>query len=84
MTTITKQRRALSKRLQDMRRRVIDAPRELGIVRVREVTNAIRNNPDLPKTIQFALGVRETLKKLPIGISDSELIVGKNTEKFKE
>jgi pyruvate-formate lyase len=83
MTTITKQRRALSKRLQDMRRRVIDAPREIGIVRVREVTNAIRNNPDLPKTIQFALGVKETLKKLPIDISDSELIVGKNTEKFK-
>ncbi|MBI5118882.1 hypothetical protein HZA56_20630 [Candidatus Poribacteria bacterium] len=83
MTTITKQRRALSQRLQHMRRRVIDAPRELGIVRVREVTNAIRNNRDLPRIIQFALGVRETLKKLPIDISDSELIVGKSTEKFK-
>ncbi len=83
MTTITKQRRVLSKRLQDMRRRVIDAPSELGIVRVREITNAIRNSPGLPRIVQFALGVRETLKKLPIDISESELIVGKNTEKFK-
>ncbi len=75
--------RPLSPRLQELRRRVIAAPNELGMVRVREVTNAARSHPELPRIEQLALGIREAMRKLPVSISEGERIVGKSTEKFK-
>ncbi len=82
MTTSTEPR-TLSARLQNMRRRALDAPREVGLVRPREFTNAIKNNPDLPRAIQLALGLKDTFRRLPLSISEDERLVGKVTEKFK-
>ncbi len=82
MTTAT-ETRTLSDRLRSMRRRVIDAPMEVGLIRAREITKAIRDNPDLPRAFQLALGVKETFKKLPLSISEDQRIVGNITEKFK-
>jgi formate C-acetyltransferase len=66
-----------------MRERVLHAPREISLIRIREVTNAVRNNPDLPRQVQLALGIKETFKKMPLSILGDELIVGSATEKFK-
>lgn len=82
MTTTT-ETGALSSRLRAMRERVINAPREIGIARAREMTNVIKSNPDLPRALQLALGVKETFRKLPLSISDDEHIVGRVTEKLK-
>lgn len=82
MTTATEVE-ALSDRLRSMRQRVLDAPMEVGLVRPREMTTVMKDNPDLPRAIQLALGVKETFKKLPLSISQDQRIVGSITEKFK-
>jgi formate C-acetyltransferase len=66
-----------------MRQRALDAPLEVGLVRPREFTNVIKNNPDLPRAIQLALGLKETFRRLPLSISENERLVGSVTEKFK-
>jgi len=66
-----------------MRAKVVGAPCEIGLVRAREMTNAIKNNPDLPRAIQLATGLKETFGKIPISIAENERLVGRLTEKFK-
>ena len=73
----------ISSRLQLMREEVLNAPQEISIIRAKAFTDAVRNYPDEPRSIQFAYGLRETLGKLPIKISGDDQIVGELTEKFK-
>ncbi len=73
----------LSQRIARMREQVLAAPREISLVRARELTSIVKNNPDMPRPIQLAEMVRETLRKLPISIGDDERLVGAHSEKFK-
>lgn len=73
----------LSSRLAIMREQVIYAPQEISLVRALAITEAVRSNPGLPRSIQFALGLKDALQQLPISIVDNERIVGSLTEKFK-
>ncbi|HEY3364135.1 MAG TPA: pyruvate formate lyase family protein [Symbiobacteriaceae bacterium] len=73
----------LSPRLQTMRRRAIQAPQEISLVRARAITDAVFNHPELPRSLQFALALQETFRHLPIQIADDERIVGALTEKVK-
>ncbi|MBI5118884.1 hypothetical protein HZA56_20640 [Candidatus Poribacteria bacterium] len=73
----------LSPRIARMREQVLRAPREISLVRAREVTKAVKQNPDRPRAIQLALGMKEALRKLPISISDDERIAGAHGEKTK-
>ena len=70
-------------RLKSLRDRVVHAPQEISIVRARLLTEVIKNYPELSRDIQFALGLKETFRQLPISIADNERIVGAMTEKFK-
>jgi len=80
---ITKTKSTLSPRLAEMRERVIHSPQEISLVRARAVTQAVRNNPNLPRGIQLALGLKETFHQMPITIREGEKIVGEFTEKFR-
>lgn len=82
MTTINTTKN-LSPRLAAMREQVINAPQEISLVRAMAITEAVRLNPGVPRSIQFALGLKNALAQLPISISDDERIVGSSTEKFK-
>jgi len=73
----------LSPRLEALRERAIRTPQEISLVRARAVTDTIKANPDQPRGIQLALGLKETFHRLPITIGDDERIVGALTEKFK-
>ena len=73
----------LSPRLQGLRKRVVRTPQEISLVRALAVTDIIKANPDQPRGIQLALGLKETFRRLPITIGDEERIVGALTEKFK-
>ncbi len=73
----------LPPRLRSLRDRVIHAPQEISIVRARALTEVIKNHPELSRDVQFALGLKETFRQLPISIADDERIVGAMTEKFK-
>lgn len=73
----------LSPRLQSIREKVINAPQEISLIRALAITEAVRSNPGLSRSLQFALGIKEALSKLPISISDDDRIVGSLTEKFK-
>lgn len=80
MTTTT---RTLTSRLERMRERTIHAPNEISLVRAGAITDAIKNNPDEPRAIQLAMGLKEAFRLLPISIGDDERIVGALTEKLK-
>jgi formate C-acetyltransferase len=73
----------LPQRIARMREQVLQAPREISLVRARELTNIVKNNPDMPRPIQLAETVKETLRKLPISIAEDERLVGAHSEKFK-
>ncbi len=73
----------LSPRLSKMREFTIKAPQEVSLVRAREFTRTAKNNPDLPKILQFAYGFQNGNRALPITIHDDERIVGQHTEKVK-
>lgn len=73
----------LSPRIKSLRDRVVNAPQEISIVRARALTKVIKHHPELPRAVQFALGLKETFRQLPISIADDEHIVGAMTEKFK-
>ena len=73
----------LTPRLTIMRDKVINATQEVSLVRALAMTEAVRSNPGLSRSMQFALGLKNALKQLPISISDDERIVGALTDKFK-
>lgn len=73
----------LSSRLTAMRDKVLNAIQEVSLVRALAMTEAVRSNPGLSRSMQFALGLKEALIQLPISISSDERIVGSLTEKFK-
>lgn len=73
----------LTPRLEAMRDKVINATQEVSLVRAIAMTEAIRSNPGLSRSMQFAIGIKEALMQLPISITNDERIVGALTEKFK-
>ncbi len=73
----------VSPRLQKMRRKVLNAPQEISIVRAKAFTEIVSKNPDLPRSIQFAKAFEKSLNKLSINIEDDQRIIGSLTEKSK-
>ncbi len=68
-----------SKRIQGLKDAMFAQPRYMSIEQARIITRVYRNNPELPRNIQRALALKESLLDIEICITPGELIVGNRT-----
>ncbi len=72
-----------SARLQRLRERIVDAPREACVERARYLTESMRKNWELPALTRMSMALEHILENVSIVIRDDELIVGCRTSKLK-
>lgn len=70
-------------RISRLRDRVLNAPMEVSIIRAKKFTEAKQKYDNKPLIIQRALAFKDTLEATPPVILESELIVGRATEKLR-
>ena len=71
-----------SPRVQRLRRRMIDAPREVCIERARYLTQSMAANWDRPALTRMSMALEHILDNVSVVIRDDELIVGCRTSKL--
>ncbi|MFA6450036.1 MAG: pyruvate formate lyase family protein, partial [bacterium] len=69
-------------RVERLRRRIIDAPREVCVERARYVTQAFSGNWDAPPLTRMSLALEHILDNISVIIREDELIVGCRTSKL--
>jgi len=75
--------RRCSARVERLRERIIDAPREMCIERARYLTQSMAANWDLHPLTRMSMALEHVLENMGIVIRDDELIVGCRTSKLK-
>jgi formate C-acetyltransferase len=74
--------RRCSTRVERLRGRIIDAPRELCIERARYLTQSMAKNWDLHPLTRMSMALAHILDNMSVVIRDDELIVGCRTSKL--
>src|SRR4030067_3288200 len=74
--------RQSSPRVQRVRQRIIDAPREVCIERARYLTQSMAANWDLHPLTRMSTALEHTLDNISVVIRGDELIVGCRTSKL--
>jgi pyruvate-formate lyase len=74
--------RRCSARVERLRQRIIDAPREVCIERARYLTESMAANWDLHPLTRMSLALAHILDNVSVVIRDGELIVGCRTGKL--
>ena len=72
-----------SPRVQRLRQRIIDAPREVCVERARYLTQSMAANWDLHPLTRMSMALEHILDNMSVVIRDDELIVGCRTSKLK-
>ncbi len=72
-----------TERVQRLRRRIIDAPREVCVERARYLTQSMKAHWDKPALTRMSLALVHILENISVIIRDDELIVGCRTSKLK-
>jgi len=75
--------RRYGSRVERLRERIIDAPREVCIERARYLTQAMAANWNLPPLTRMSMALQHVLENMSVVIRDDELIVGCRTSKLK-
>ncbi|MBI5116208.1 formate C-acetyltransferase/glycerol dehydratase family glycyl radical enzyme [Candidatus Poribacteria bacterium] len=70
-------------RIETLRQRLLYAPHEICIERVRYLTESFKKTEGEPQVIRFAKALKHVLLNIPIIIREGELIVGCRTSKLK-
>jgi pyruvate-formate lyase len=70
-------------RVERLRERIIDAPREVCIERARYLTQSMAANWNLPPLTRMSMALEHILENISVVIRDDELIVGCRTSKLK-
>jgi len=71
-----------SPRVQRLRQRIIDAPREVCVERARYLTQSMAANWDRPALTRMSMALEDILDNISVVIRDDELIVGCRTSKL--
>jgi pyruvate formate-lyase/glycerol dehydratase family glycyl radical enzyme len=74
--------RRCSARVERLRQRIIDAPRELCVERARYLTQSMAANWNLPPLTRMSMALEHILENVSVVIRDDELIVGCRTSKL--
>jgi len=74
--------RRYSARVERLRQRIIDAPREVCIERARYLTQSMAANWDLHPLTRMSTALAHILDNVSVVIRDGELIVGCRTSKL--
>ena len=72
-----------STRVERLRQRIIDAPREVCIERARYLTQSMKANWDLHPLTRMSKAFEDVLENMSVTIRDDELVVGCRTSKLK-
>jgi len=72
-----------TQRVQRLRRRIIDAPREVCVERARYLTQSMKAHWDRPALTRMSMALAHILENISVIIRDDELIVGCRTSKLK-
>lgn len=72
-----------SSRVEGLRQRIIEAPREVCVERARYFTQSMSQNWEAPPLTRMSKSFAAVLKKMSVIIRDDELIVGCRTSKLK-
>ncbi|MGQ9572101.1 MAG: glycyl radical protein [Dehalococcoidia bacterium] len=75
--------RQYSSRVQRLRQRIMDAPREVCVERARYLTQSMAANWHLHPLTRMSLALEHILDNMSVTIRDDELIVGCRTSKLK-
>jgi len=75
--------RQYSTRVERLRQRIVDAPREVCVERARYLTESMAANWDLHPLTRMSMALEHILDKMTVAIRDDELIVGCRTSKLK-
>jgi formate C-acetyltransferase len=70
-------------RVARLRKRIIDAPREVCVERAQFFTQAVKEHWDKPAATRMSLGLERVLENITPVIHEDELIVGARTKKLK-
>jgi len=70
-------------RVERLRQRIVDAPREVCVERARYLTESMAANWDLHPLTRMSMALEHILDKMTVVIRDDELIVGCRTSKLK-
>jgi len=70
-------------RVEHLRQRIVDAPREVCVERARYLTESMAANWDLHPLTRMSMALEHILDKMTVAIRDDELIVGCRTSKLK-
>jgi pyruvate formate-lyase/glycerol dehydratase family glycyl radical enzyme len=76
-------KRQYGNRVQRLRRRIIDAPREVCVERARYLTQSMAANWHLHPLTRMSMALEHILDNMSVVIRDDELIVGCRTSKLK-
>ncbi len=71
-----------SARVQRLRQRIVDAPREVCVERARYITRSMTANWSLPALTRMSLALEHILENMSVVIRDDELVVGCRTSKL--
>jgi pyruvate formate-lyase/glycerol dehydratase family glycyl radical enzyme len=74
--------RRCSARVERLRQRIVDAPRELCVERARYLTQSMAANWNLPPLTRMSMALEHILDNVSVVIRDDELIVGCRTSKL--
>ncbi|MBE3138628.1 MAG: glycyl radical protein [Actinobacteria bacterium] len=72
----------VSKRVEDLKNRVINSKHSISSERARIITKAYKENEDRPVAIKRAIALERILKEMKIEIRSGELIVGNHGEEI--
>ena len=70
-------------RVERLRRRIVDAPREVCVERARYLTQSMAANWNLHPLTRMSMALEHILDNMSVAIRDDELIVGCRTSKLK-
>ena len=74
---------ARNSRVEKLRTRIIDAPQEVCIERMRYFTESMKKNWDLNPKTRMSMALENVLNNITAIIRDGEIIVGCRTSKLK-